>query len=71
MLEPADRPNPTDLTEIESDALALDGEPWEIVGLESVLRGFANSLPDAGDTGPRLNMPEDQPKNQSSNSLRR
>ena len=49
MLEPADRPNPTDLTEIERDALALDGEPWEIVGLESVLRGFANSLPVAGE----------------------
>jgi len=49
MLEPADRPNPTDLTEIERDALALDGEPWEIVGLESVLRGLANSLPVAGE----------------------
>ncbi len=49
MLETADRPNPTDLTEIEDDALALDGDPWESVGLESVLRGFANSLPNAGD----------------------
>ena len=51
MLETADRPNPTDLTEIERDALALDGDPWEIVGLERVLRGFANSLPVAGDYG--------------------
>jgi hypothetical protein len=54
MLETADRPNPTDLTEIESDALSLSGDPWEGVGLESVLRGFANSLPIAGEYSPSL-----------------
>jgi signal recognition particle GTPase len=30
----------------------LDGDPWESVGLESVLRGFANSLPTAGEYSP-------------------
>jgi very-short-patch-repair endonuclease len=54
MLETADRPNPTDLTEIESDALGLSGDPLEDVGLESVLRGFANSLPIAGEYSPSL-----------------
>jgi very-short-patch-repair endonuclease len=49
MLETMDRPNPTDLTDIENDAIALDGDPWDAVGLERVLRGFANALPTTGD----------------------
>jgi very-short-patch-repair endonuclease len=48
MLETTDRPNPTNLTEIENDTIALDGDPWDAVELERVLRGFANSLPIAG-----------------------
>jgi len=52
MLETTDRPNPTDLTDIENDAIALDGDPWGDVGLECVLRGFANSLPITGDYAP-------------------
>lgn len=54
MLETTDRPNPNDLTDIENDAISLDGDPWDAVGLERVLRGFANSLPIAGDYGPSL-----------------
>jgi very-short-patch-repair endonuclease len=49
MLEISDRPNPTDLTGIEEDAIALDGDPWDTLGLERVLRGFANALPTTGD----------------------
>lgn len=49
MLETSDRPNPTDLTGIEEDVIALDGDPWTAVGLERVLRGFANALPITGD----------------------
>lgn len=49
MLEPVDRPNPGNLTAIENDVSALDGEPWDIEALETVLRGFANSLPVTGD----------------------
>lgn len=49
MLETSDRPNPTDLTGIEEDAIALDGDPWDAVGLERALRGFANALPITGD----------------------
>ena len=52
MLETSDRPNPTDLTGIEEDAIALDGDPWDAVGLERVLRGFANALPTTGDYAP-------------------
>lgn len=54
MLETTDRPNPSDLTDIETDAFSLDGDPWDAVGLERVLRGFANSLPIAGDYAPSL-----------------
>lgn len=54
MLETMDRPNPSDLTDIENDAISLDGNPWDAVGLERVLRGFANSLPIAGDYAPSL-----------------
>ncbi|MDH4080944.1 MAG: AAA domain-containing protein [Nitrospira sp.] len=49
MLETSDRPNPTDLTAIEDDAIALDGDPWTAIGLERALRGFANALPITGD----------------------
>jgi very-short-patch-repair endonuclease len=49
MLETMDRPNPTDLTDIENDAILLDGDPWDAAGLERVLRGFANALPTSGD----------------------
>ena len=52
MLETTDRPTPPDLTDIENDAIRLDGEPWDAVGLERVLRGFANSLPITGDYAP-------------------
>ena len=52
MLETTDRPNPTDFTDIENDAIALDGDPWAAVDLERVLRGFANSLPITGDYTP-------------------
>lgn len=54
MLETTDRPNPSDLTDIENDAISLDGDPWDAVGLECVLRGFANSLSIAGDYAPSL-----------------
>ena len=54
MLETTDRPNPSDLTSIENDAISLDGDPWDAVGLERVFRGFANSLPIAGDYAPSL-----------------
>lgn len=54
MLETTDRPNPSDLTDIEHDAISLDGDPWDAVGLERVLSGFANSLPIAGDYVPSL-----------------
>lgn len=54
MLETTDRPNPSDLTDIENDAISLDGDPWDAVGLERVLRGFANSLPITGDYAPSL-----------------
>ena len=50
MLETSDRPNPTVLTEIENDAISLDGDPWNAVGLETVLGGFANSI--TGDFAP-------------------
>lgn len=49
MLETSDRPNPTDLTGIEEDVIALDGDPWTVVGLERALKGFANALPITGD----------------------
>jgi hypothetical protein len=52
MLETSDRPNSTDLTGIEEDAKALDGDPWDAVGLECVLRGFANAIPTTGDYAP-------------------
>src|SRR5439155_8868512 len=52
MLETTDRPNPTDLTGIENDAISLNGDPWDAVRLECALRGFANSLPIAGDYAP-------------------
>ncbi|RPI74852.1 MAG: hypothetical protein EHM45_16955, partial [Desulfobacteraceae bacterium] len=45
MLETTDRPNPTDLTNIEEDVKTLYGDPWNAAILESVLRGFANALP--------------------------
>lgn len=54
MLETTDRPNPTDLRGIEKDAISLDGDPWDAIVLECVLRGFANSLPIAGDYVPSL-----------------
>jgi len=49
MLETSDRPNPSDLTEIEKDVVSLDGDPWERAHLEAVLKGFVNSLSFAGD----------------------
>lgn len=49
MLETSDRPNPTDLTNIENDTVSLDDDPWNNARLELVLRGFANSLPITGD----------------------
>ena len=49
MLETADRPNPSDLNNIGNDVNELDGDPWNIVALERVLRGFANALPINGD----------------------
>lgn len=52
MLETTDRPNPTDLRDIENDAISLDGDPWDAEGLERVLKGFANSLPAVGDYAP-------------------
>ena len=52
MLETKDRPNPTDLTDIEKDTISLDGDPWDAIGLERVLRGLANSLPINGDYAP-------------------
>lgn len=52
MLETTDRPTPPDLTDIKNDAASLDGDPWNAVGLERVLRGFANSLPITGDYAP-------------------
>jgi very-short-patch-repair endonuclease len=52
MLETTDRPNPTDYTDIENDANALDGDPLNAVGLDRVLKGFANSLPITGDYVP-------------------
>ena len=57
MLETSDRPNPTDLTDIEKDAISLDGDPWDAVQLERVLRGFANSLPITGDYVPVFEHP--------------
>ena len=54
MLETADRPNPANLTDIENDARLLDGDPWERQGIESVLRGFVNSLPSSGEYVPLL-----------------
>jgi len=52
MLETMDRPNPTDLTEIENDAIALEDDPWHAVNLDRVLLGFANALPTNGDYNP-------------------
>ena len=54
MLETSDRPNPTDLTNIENDVIAMDGDPWDGMGIECVLKGFANSLPIAGEYFPIL-----------------
>ncbi|MBU0661697.1 AAA family ATPase [Patescibacteria group bacterium] len=52
MLETTDRPNPTELRDIENDAISLDGDPWATEGLERVLKGFVNSLPVVGDYAP-------------------
>lgn len=52
MLETSDRPNPSNLTDIENDAISLGDDPWVAIGLERVLQGFANSLPITGDYAP-------------------
>lgn len=52
MLETTDRPNPTDLTNIEKDAILRDSDPWNTAGIERVLRGFSHSLPIPGDYAP-------------------
>lgn len=54
MLETTDRPNPTNLNEIENDVIELDGDPWNAAMLELILRGFSNSLPIAGNYSPSL-----------------
>ncbi|MGQ3685919.1 MAG: AAA domain-containing protein [Candidatus Loosdrechtia sp.] len=52
LLETTDRPNPTDLTDIEKNIILLDGDPLNTSGLERVLRGFSHSLPIPGDYAP-------------------
>jgi len=52
MLETSDRPNPTDLTGTECDVIALQGDEWDVAGVERVLRGFANALPAGGTFSP-------------------
>ncbi len=53
MLETHDRPNPTQLNDIEKeDVKVLVDNPWDAVNIGRVLCGFSNALPVPGDYSP-------------------
>ncbi len=53
MLETHDRPNPTQLNDIEKeDVKVLVDNPWDAVNIVRVLCGFSNALPVPGDYSP-------------------
>ncbi len=53
MLETHDRPNPTQLNDIEKEVVkVLVDNPWDAVNIDSVLCGFSNALPVPGDYSP-------------------
>ncbi|MBE7444355.1 MAG: hypothetical protein HS132_03595 [Planctomycetia bacterium] len=53
MLETQDRPNPTQLNDIEKeDVMVLVDNPWDAVNIARVLCGFSNALSVPGDYSP-------------------